>query len=489
MRSFASACLFAVALIACSAPPSQGGAAPPDGAAGPAAPADAGLILAQGGADDRRVPASRDEMRLSLAPIAAKASPAVVNVYAQRVTRTLVADPSFGPFAQFFGVPRDQIQRSLGSGVIVRPDGVIVTNNHVVDGAQQLKVVLADRREFDAKLITADPRTDLAVLRIDTKGQRLPALAFADTRRAQVGDLVLAIGNPFGLQQTVTSGIISALARTDVGINDFSFFIQTDAAINKGNSGGALVDANGDLVGVNTAIFSESGGSVGIGFAIPSEMVRRVVESAVTSGTIVRPWLGVRGQPVTADVARSLGFDRPRGVLVTEVYPNGPAARAGVRSGDVILAVNGADVFDEQGVRFQAATQRPGADIPISIIRGRDRQTFTARAEAPPRTPAPDPRDISGRNPLAGTRVVTLSPGAAEEAGLDPFATGVYVQAMDKGGPAAQLGLRPGDIVREVNGQPVRTTADLDRLLKAGQGGWRIIVERNGERAELNIRL
>ncbi|MFZ4601989.1 MAG: DegQ family serine endoprotease [Caulobacterales bacterium] len=489
MRSYASACLFAAALIACSAPPSTGGAEPPAGASGPSAPADAGLILAQAGSDDRRLPASRDEMRLSLAPIAAKASPAVVNVYAQRVTRTIVADPSFGPFAQFFGVPRDQIQRSLGSGVLVRADGVIVTNNHVVEGAQQLKVVLSDRREFDAKLITADPRTDLAVLRIDAKGQRLPALAFADTRKAQVGDLVLAIGNPFGLQQTVTSGIISALARTDVGINDFSFFIQTDAAINKGNSGGALVDSNGDLVGVNTAIFSESGGSVGIGFAIPSEMVRRVVESAVTSGTVVRPWLGVRGQPVTSDVARSLGFDRPRGVLVTEVYPGGPAARAGLRAGDVVLTVNDAEVNDEQGVRFQAATQRPGADIKMQIIRGQQRQTLAARAEAPPRTPAPDPRDISGRNPLAGTRVVTLSPGAAEEAGLDPFATGVYVQAMDNGGPAAQLGLRPGDIVREVNGQPVRTTADLERLIKAAGAQWRIVIERGGERAELNIRL
>lgn len=487
MRPFASACLFAAALVACSAPPSNSSA--DQRAFGPPPPAaDAGLILAQA-TDDRRVPTTREDMRLSLAPVAAKASPAVVNVYAQRVTRTIVADPSFGPFAQFFGVPRDQIQRSLGSGVIVRPDGVIVTNNHVVEGAQQLKVVLADRREFDAKLITTDPRTDLAVLRIDSKGQRLPALAFADTRKAQVGDLVLAIGNPFGLQQTVTSGIISALARTDVGINDFSFFIQTDAAINKGNSGGALVDANGDLVGINTAIFSESGGSVGIGFAIPSEMVRRVVESSLTSGTIVRPWLGVRGQPVTNDVARSLGFDRPRGVLVTEVYPNGPAARAGVRAGDVILQVNGADVFDEQGVRFQAATQRPGADIPIAIIRGQARQSLIARADAPPKTPAPDPRDITGRNPLGGTRVVTLSPGAAEEAGLDPFATGVYVQAMDQGGPAARLGLRPGDIVREINGQPVRTTGDLDRLLKAGDGAWRIVVERAGERAELNIRL
>jgi len=373
--------------------------------------------------------------------------------------------------------------------VIVRPDGIIVTNNHVVEGAQQLKVVLSDRREFDAKVIVADSHTDLAVLRINVGGERLPALAFADTRKAQVGDLVLAIGNPFGLQQTVTSGIISALARTDVGINDFSFFIQTDAAINKGNSGGALVDANGDLVGVNTAIFSESGGSVGIGFAIPSEMVRRVVESAVTSGTIVRPWLGVRGQPVTQDLARSLGLDKPRGVIVADTFANGPAARAGIRNGDVILQVNGAEVFDEQGVRFQTATQRPGADIAVVILRGKQRQTVTARAEAPPRTPAPDPRDISGRNPLGGTRVVTLSPAVAEEVGLDPFSSGVFVQAMDQQGPAAQLGLQPGDIIREINGQAVRSTADLDRLLRSSQSAWKIVVERGGQRAELNVRL
>jgi Do/DeqQ family serine protease len=435
----------------------------------------------------RVVPESRAQVQASLAPIVSRASPAVVNVYAARVRRALVADPAFGPFGMFFGVPREQVQRSLGSGVIVRSDGVIVTNNHVVEGADQLKIVLADRREFDARVLLADPRTDLAVLRIDPKSERLPALAFADTKSAQVGDYVIAIGNPFGLQQTVTSGIISALARSEVGINDFSFFIQTDAAINRGNSGGALVDLSGNLLGVNSAIYSESGGSNGIGFAIPAEMVRRVVESAVSGGVLVRPWLGVRAQTVTQELARSLGLARPEGVVVADLFAGGPGERAGLRRGDVIVSVGGVAVNDEAAMRFQAATQRPGQSYPLIVQRGGQRLTVNVRAEGPPRTPAPEPRDLNGAHPLNGARVAALSPAAAEEAGLDPFLTGVIVQALAPRGLAARAGFQPNDVIREVNGQAVRTAADLERALAAG-GPWRIAIERGGQRLEDTFR-
>jgi Do/DeqQ family serine protease len=446
----------------------------------PRAPEEPYLQLVQAQPLVRAAPASRGEVQLSFAPVAARAGPAVVNVYAQRVVRGLSRDPFFGRFS----APR--VEQSLGSGVIVRSDGVIVTNNHVIEGARSLKVVLADRREFDAELLLADPRVDLAVLRIDVGGERLPTLPFANTADAEVGDLVLAIGNPFGLSQTVTSGIISALARTEVGVSDYAFFIQTDAAINRGNSGGALVDMNGALVGVNTAIFSESGGSNGIGFAIPSEMVRRVVESAVSGGTsVVRPWLGARLQAVTQELARSLGLQRPEGVLVTELYPRAAGERAGLRNGDVILSVAGAEVRDEGGVRYQFATQRPGSRVPLVVLRDGRRMTLTANAEAPPGG-APEARELTGRHPLSGARVVTLTPATAEQAGLDPFADGVFIQALDRGGVAARIGFRPGDIIDEVNGQPTRDTAQLDRAMAQARS-WVIGVERNGQRAEIRF--
>jgi Do/DeqQ family serine protease len=428
----------------------------------------------------RAAPTSRGEMQLSFAPVAARAGPAVVNVYAERVVRGMSRDPFFGRFS----APR--VQQSLGSGVIVRADGIIVTNNHVIEGARSLKVVLSDRREFDAELVLADPRVDLAVLRINAN-ENLPTLQFADTQHdLQVGDLVLAIGNPFGLSQTVTSGIISALARTEVGVSDYAFFIQTDAAINRGNSGGALVDMNGSLVGINSAIFSEGGGSNGIGFAIPAEMVRRVVESAVSGGgTVVRPWLGARMQTVTSELARSMGLPRPEGVLVTELYPRSAGERAGLRNGDVILAVGGTEVRDDGAVRYQFATQRPGARVPLTVLRDGRPVTLTATAEAPPGG-APEARQLTGNHPLSGATVVTLTPATAEASGLDPFADGVFIQSLDRRGAAARIGFRPGDIIDEINGQPVRDAAQLDRALGQSRA-WVIGVERNGQRGEVRF--
>ncbi len=438
------------------------------------------LQLVQAQPLPRATPTGQGQMQLSFAPVAARAGPAVVNVYAQRVTRGMSRDPFFGRFSQ----PR--VEQSLGSGVIVREDGIIVTNNHVVEGAQSLKIVMSDRREFDAELLLADARVDLAVLRINTNGERMPTLAFANTSDAQVGDLVLAIGNPFGLQQTVTSGIISALARTEVGVSDYAFFIQTDAAINRGNSGGALVDMNGSLVGVNTAIFSEGGGSNGIGFAIPSEMVRRVVESAVSGGqTVVRPWLGARLQTVTQDLARSLGLPRPEGVLVGELYPRAAGERAGLQTGDVILAVAGTEIRDEASVRYQFATQRPGTRVPLVVLRDGRRITINANAEAPPGG-APEARQLTGNHPLGGATVVTLTPATAEASGLDPFADGVFIQALDRRGVAARIGFRPGDIIDELNGTPVRDAAQLDRLMGQSQN-WVIGVERGGQRREIRF--
>ena len=447
-------------------------------AAGPAASAQA----------VRAVPSSQAQVQLSYAPVAARASPAVVNVYAQRLTRTIVADPRFAQYGIMLGVPKEQVEKSLGSGVLVRSDGVIVTNHHVIDGADARKVVLDDRREFDAHVLLDDPHSDLAVLRIDTKGEKMPTLAFANTNALQVGDVVLAIGNPYGLNQSVSSGIVSALSRTGVGINDYSYFIQTDAPINRGNSGGALVDMQGNLVGINTAIFSQNGDSAGLGFAIPAEMVRRVVESAFAGGKLVRPWLGVKGQAVTQDLARSMGMAKPTGVLVSDLYPGAAAARAGLKRGDVVLAVNGVTVNDESGLKYQAATQKPGGTIKLDVLRAGQRVSINATAEGAPRA-APNAMEVTGRNPFDGARLVTLSPGVAEDAGIDPFASGVFIQALNGAGAAARIGFKPGDVISDINGQPVRTTADVDRIMKTAAPGWRIGVQRGGQRSEIAVQL
>ncbi|MFT3726592.1 MAG: trypsin-like peptidase domain-containing protein [Terricaulis sp.] len=427
----------------------------------------------------RAAPTSAAQMQLSFAPVASRASPAVVNVYADHTVQTYA-----NPFFQQFGVPRERMERSLGSGVIVRADGIVVTNNHVIQGGQTLRVVLADRREFNARVMLADDRVDLAVLKIDVGAERLPTLPLADTRSLQVGDLVLAIGNPFGLSQTVTSGIISALARTEVGSD--SLYIQTDAPINRGNSGGALVNMNGELVGINSSILSQSGDSAGIGFAIPADLVRRVIDTAVGGGhTFVQPWIGARLQAVTPDLARSIGLDRPDGVLVAELYPRAAGERAGLQRGDVILQVAGAAVHDEAGVRYQFATQDAGSHVPLVVQRAGRRLTLTATAEAPPGG-SPAPVTITGQNPLSGSRVVTLTPATAEAAGLDPFAQGVFIQALAPTGFAARVGFHPGDIIDEINGSPIRSADQVQAQLNAG-ARWVIGVQRGGQRADIRF--
>jgi Do/DeqQ family serine protease len=417
-------------------------------------------------AQSRLVPQTKSDAISSYAPIVRRSSPAVVNVYARSIQRGRVAVDFFGGA---FRIP-DRASQSQGSGVIVRDDGIIVTNNHVVEGATELVVVLGDRREFPATIVLTDPRTDLAVLRIDAKGERLGSLKFADTTTAQVGDQVLAIGNPFGVGQTVTGGIISALARTDTGITDYSFFIQTDASINPGNSGGALVDMNGDLVGVNTAIFSRSGTSAGVGFAIPAEMVKRVVEGAVKDGKVIRAWSGVRGQSVDAEIARTMGLSRPGGVLVTEVYAGSAAAQAGLRRGDVVTGFAGAPVNDYNGLRFQAATRAPGDRVEFSFLRQGRVTTGTGALSAPPGGNSP-PKLLEGRHSFDGVTVATLNPALAEEQGLDPFTTGVVVVSVSGQGEGARAGLRPGDIVVDTNDSPVNSVSDLEGRLRGGTQG------------------
>src|ERR1700744_800002 len=324
-------------------------------------------------AQDRRVPSSAAELRLSYAPIVQRVQPAVVNVYAAKVVQNrnpLLDDPIFRRFFGTPGGPQEQVQRSLGSGVMVDSSGLVVTNNHVVEGADQFKVSLSDKREFEAEIVLKDSRTDLAILRLKETQEKFPTLDFANSDELMVGDVVLAVGNPFGVGQTVTHGIISALARTQVGITDYQFFIQTDAPINPGNSGGALVDMTGRLAGINTAIFSRSGGSQGIGFAIPANMVRVVVASAKSGGKAVkRPWLGARLQTVTPEIAESLGLRLPSGALVAPVVPNSPAARAGLKLSDLIVTIDGQSVDDPNAFDYRFATRPLGGSSEVDVQR------------------------------------------------------------------------------------------------------------------------
>jgi len=431
-------------------------------------------------ADTRVVPADAVTMKSSFAPVVRTAAPAVVNVAARGVQR--VQDPFWSMFGQG---PRAQQVGSVGSGVIVRPDGVVVTNYHVINGMQQIKVVLNDRREFEARVVLADERSDIAVLQLEGVNERLPTLNIDDREEQQIGDLVLAIGNPFGVGQTVTNGIISALNRTETGISDSGSFIQTDAAINPGNSGGALVDMDGDLIGINTAIFSRSGSSSGVGFAVPATMVKRVVDSAVGGATaVVRPWLGVKGEAVSADVARSLGLTRPQGLVVTEVYAGGPGARAGLRVGDIVTAIDGAEINDQGGLNYRVGTREPNDTVQVSVVRDGRPETLNARVQ-----PLPGNTDIErattiDAGALSGAQVLALNPALADSLGGDPFATGVIVARVQRGSYANRIGLQGGDILLAVNG---RSVSSVQQLANVGRGS-EVTINRRGRRVTGVIR-
>ena len=433
-------------------------------------------------AQDRRTPSSAAEVQLSYAPVVHRVAPAVVNVYAARVVENrnpFLNDPFF---RQFFGAtPREQVLRSLGSGVIVDPAGLVVTNYHVIEGASEVKISLADKREFDAEIVLKDQRSDLCILRIKDAKEHFPVLEFGNSDEVQVGDLVLAIGDPFGVGQTVTHGIVSALARTQVGISDYQFFIQTDAAINPGNSGGALVDINGRLVGINTAIYSRSGGSQGIGFAIPANMVRVVVASAKGgSGAVKRPWLGAKLQQVTPEIAESLGLKRPSGALVANVVAGGPAAHAGIKTGDVIATIDGTTVEDPNAFDYRFATKPLGGTAQIGLLRQGKEVAVAVALQQLPDTPRNEV-EIRGRSPFLGATVANLSPALADELRLDPQSEGVVITGVSEGSPAQSFGFRRGDVVLSVNNQKIAKSADLERVTNAGGRQWRVTIVRGGQ--------
>lgn len=442
----------------------------------------------------REAPQSLAQVQLSFAPVVQLAAPAVVNVYATRMEQ--VRDPfaNMDPFfRRFFGDqmrprPRERMQSSLGSGVIVDASGLIITNNHVIEQASDVRISLSDRREFAADILIRDERTDLAVLQVRDLDEPLPALSIGVSDNLDVGDVVLAIGNPFGVGQTVTQGIVSALARTRVGVTDFQFFIQTDAAINPGNSGGALVDLSGRLVGINTAIFSRSGGSNGIGFAIPTEMVNVVLGEAASGASFVaRPYLGAEVQAVTPAIAQSLGMRRPRGVLVADVVRGGPADQAGLRRGDVVVSIDGAQIEDPDAFAYRYATKGIGGTTSVRVIRDGRRRDLTIFLVGPPETVPRDLRLIEGRSPFSGVEVLNLSPAVAQEFGLDQT-EGVMIVSVQPGSVAGQVGFREGDLIMQVNDRRVGNTFDLEQIATARNRAWQIVFERDGRIRSATLR-
>lgn len=429
----------------------------------------------------KRVPFGREEMQLSFAPLVKNTAPAVVNVYASSVAKSRSPFEGDPFFERFFGAQMPpRVQSSLGSGVLVDPSGIVVTNFHVIRDADQVKVATSDGREFESKLLLKDEQLDLAVLKIDAKDP-FPVVPLGDSDALEVGDLVLAMGNPFGVGQTTTSGIVSALARTHIGVSDFGFFIQTDAAINPGNSGGALINMGGQLIGINTAIFSRSGGSIGIGFAIPSNMVRAVVDSAKNgSDFFERPYIGAAFQGVDAQVAESLGMERPSGALVASVTPDGPAAQGGLKAGDVILAMNGVQIEHVDALGYRLATQTIGAVASFEVLSQGEHKTIEVKLERAPEGASSAELQINGRSPFAGARVAVLSPRLAQRLGLTTETTGVAVIDVAPNSPAAGFGFRPRDIVREVNGVVIDTAEKLGQVASEDTRWWRFTIERDG---------
>jgi Do/DeqQ family serine protease len=433
----------------------------------------------------KTVPQSQMEMQLSFAPLVKQTTGAVVNVYAEKTVRRqspFAGDPFF---EQFFGqqMPnRSEKQSSLGSGVIVEANGTVVTNNHVVDGADDIKVALSDGREFPCKVVLKDDRLDLAVLKIEAK-ETFPALPIGNSDAVEVGDLVLAIGNPFGVGQTVTSGIVSALARNQVVKNEFGFFIQTDASINPGNSGGALMNMKGELIGINTAIFSRGGGSNGIGFAIPANLVKVFLTSADAGvKSFERPYVGATFDAVTSEVADALGLAKARGAIVVKVTDGGPAAKAGLKAGQVVTAVDGVPVEHPDALLYRLTTAGLGKSVNLTVIENGREQTVAIALGRAPETAPRDQRTIGGHSPFTGTVVENLSPRVADELRMPSESSGVVVSEVKDDSLAARLGFEPKDIIVSINGTEVKTTKDLAEMANEEPSFWRVEIERDGQR-------
>ncbi len=439
-------------------------------------------------AEAKQVPQSREEVSLSFAPIVKKAAPAVVNVYASR-TEKLQRNPLFDDpvFRQFFGSPggdqqRSQTQRSLGSGVLVDQSGLIVTNYHVIDQMTDVKVALSDQSEYPADIVLRDQRNDLAVLKLKGGGETFPTMEMGSSDAVEVGDIALAIGDPFGVGQTVTQGIVSALARANVGGPNSSFYLQTDASINPGNSGGALVDAHAHLIGINSAIFSQSGGSVGIGFAIPVDMVKIVVQAAKSGDTLVhRPWLGASLQAVTYEIAESFGLNRPTGALVTEINPNGPAAAAGLKQGDLISAVDGKMVESPEGFGFRFGTKPIGGTATLTVRHATKTEQLKIALQRAPDTPKPERVVLKGETPFAGLTAANLSPAVAEELSSAEDRDGVVVIAIASDSNAAAVAFQKGDMILSINGHAIRTTKDLVAATSRSYDYWKLSILRGGQ--------
>lgn len=448
----------------------------------------------------RSVPEDRAEVQLSFAPLVKRVSPAVVNIYTKRTVQRAVSPFAGDPFFHHFfgdgfgfgGMQRERVESALGSGVIVEADGLIVTNAHVIKDAETITVALANGQEYEARKTLVDERSDLALLRLTEEGLDLPYVKLKPSETLEVGDLVLAIGNPFGVGQTVTSGIVSAVARSSLNINDFNFFIQTDAAINPGNSGGPLVAMDGSVVGINTAIFSRSGGSLGIGFAVPSEMVATVIaaEKSGTSGAhgVIRPWLGLTAQTVTSDIAESLNLNAPKGVLVASLHDQSPVKDAGIKQGDVIVAINGREIRDPSELKFRMATIPLGERAKFEYLRIGKKNAVKVKAIAPPNKPDRKDTVISGNNPFNGVTISNLNPAVATELGIADDENGVVIAQIAPRSHAARL-MRVGEIIVAVNNIEVRSVDDLSGLLKrSNPRGWQIILSRDGQKRQLILR-
>lgn len=437
--------------------------------------------------DARAVPQNQPAMQLSFAPLVKQTAPSVVNVYAARMVRqhTIFDDDPF--FSQLFSgraQGRSEKETSLGSGVIVDAKGYIITNNHVIAGADEIKVALSDGRELKADVVLKDDRVDLAVLKIETK-DALPPLPVGDSDAVEVGDLVLAIGDPFGVGQTVTSGIVSGLARDRVGVSDLGFFIQTDASINPGNSGGALVDMKGALIGINSAIFSKGGGSNGIGFAIPANLVKVFLAAAERGDkSFERPYIGAAFDVVTSDVAEAIGLKRAGGALVSKVFKGSPAEEAGLVAGDAVLAVNGHTVEHPDALSYRMLTAGLGTEAKLTVYRDGKEREVSIKLDRAPETVARDEKLIEGRNPFSGVTAVNLSPRTADDLRMPPQSTGVAVEKVEPGSPADNIGFQPRDIILSVNGTKIEDTGILAEVAKQDPNLWRVEIDRGGQRIQ-----
>lgn len=433
----------------------------------------------------KKLPESVQEIQLSFSKTVKKVAPAVVNVYSTKIVQARQSIFNNDPFfRQFFGgqfgqtQPREQ--KSLGSGVMVEKSGIVITNHHVIAGSDSIRIVMADKREFDAQIILEDERSDLAVLRLITNGETFEIIEFANSDEVEVGDLALAVGNPFGVGQTVTSGIVSAIARTNVGISNYQFFIQTDAAINPGNSGGALVNSLGKLIGVNTAIFSRSGGSNGIGFAIPANMVKRVVDSAASSSRVLRPWVGAEIQSLNPEIALSLGLKKASGVLVLAAAPYSPMVAAGIARGDVIIKIDNVVVNDENHFNYLLSNKDIGKYATFEILRDDARVEFDVEMIGAPEEPPRRTTLIEGNTPFTGAEIMNISPAIVEEMSLPLSSVGVIISHVNVNSSAQRYGFKVGDIVLSVSDNDIREVGDLLSEVNEAKRFWRISLDRGG---------